>query len=696
MNYDYIIIGAGPAGLQLGYFLHKANKNYVIIEKKTICSFFKHLPRHRKLISFNKSYIVNCDYEKRIKYPGLNIDKNEIHMRYDWNSLICDNEDLFFRNYTDEFFPHADVMVKYMNDFSKLNNLNVLEGVNIVNINKNKNIFHLTTEEGHGYTCTKLIVCTGLSKPNIPNDINGIHHAIGYEKIELNDDLYKGKKLCILGAGNSALETANYMLNKASYICIKSRSKRKLANKTHYVGDIRATHSNFFDVFQFKTLGLFESHTDKFRIRKRNDGVFLVNNEEYDVVIRCLGFNFDDSIFDTSIKPQLHKMKVPIITNDFESINVQNLYFGGSISQYIGYKKNTNGFIHGFRYIMKYLSNLLINDDDMNNSFELNRDNLQKIIFKVINENSCIFQLFENFCYVLLIDNSNSKIIDMKEMPISKALSLKKYDKIIITFEYNLEKRDDQFDSFIIANENAGFISRFFHPVIRYIPMEYDFNDFKEFNDLKYKYNTKIQCICGEFDDYNYINKHTICKQCSKEATCYFCCGKDIISHFKDNKCRKCIGNNSDNVYTKKYSARDNKTIYRFDFMEQPDNVYDYDFNVRPITRYINFLFCNEIINLEKIYLPNYAAYKKEYNLYSDEQIMNNMVTINSTHPTFKDIIFRPFQRNYLFKNCYIYPKNKNSDIKICVKNYKDIEYIENDERRKEGLYSLINTIENM
>ena len=89
-------------------------------------------------------------------------------------------------------------------------------------------------------------------------------------------------------------------------------------------------------------------------------------------------------------------------------------------------------------------------------------------------------------------------------------------------------------------------------------------------------------------------------------------------------------------------------------------------------------------------------AYKKEYNSYSDEQIMNNMVTINSTHPTFKDIIFRPFQRNYLFKHCYIYPKNNNSDIKICVNNYKDIEYIENDERRKEGLYSLINTIENM
>jgi len=30
-EYDYVIIGAGPAGLQLGYFLHKANRRYLIL-----------------------------------------------------------------------------------------------------------------------------------------------------------------------------------------------------------------------------------------------------------------------------------------------------------------------------------------------------------------------------------------------------------------------------------------------------------------------------------------------------------------------------------------------------------------------------------------------------------------------------------------------------------------------------------------
>ena len=29
---DYLVIGAGPAGLQLGYFLDRAGRDYVILE----------------------------------------------------------------------------------------------------------------------------------------------------------------------------------------------------------------------------------------------------------------------------------------------------------------------------------------------------------------------------------------------------------------------------------------------------------------------------------------------------------------------------------------------------------------------------------------------------------------------------------------------------------------------------------------
>jgi len=31
--HDYILVGAGPAGLQLGYFLERAGRDYVILER---------------------------------------------------------------------------------------------------------------------------------------------------------------------------------------------------------------------------------------------------------------------------------------------------------------------------------------------------------------------------------------------------------------------------------------------------------------------------------------------------------------------------------------------------------------------------------------------------------------------------------------------------------------------------------------
>ena len=45
--YDYIILGAGPEGLQLGYFLENQGRNYLILEEgDTPGSFFKRFPRH--------------------------------------------------------------------------------------------------------------------------------------------------------------------------------------------------------------------------------------------------------------------------------------------------------------------------------------------------------------------------------------------------------------------------------------------------------------------------------------------------------------------------------------------------------------------------------------------------------------------------------------------------------------------------
>lgn len=105
---EYIIVGAGPSDLQLGYFFQKHNYNYRIIEKSNHCgSFFDTFPRLKTLISINKVYTGSED--------------PEFNLRHDWNSLLVESDDepLLFKTYTEEYFPKTEDYVKYLNDFQK-------------------------------------------------------------------------------------------------------------------------------------------------------------------------------------------------------------------------------------------------------------------------------------------------------------------------------------------------------------------------------------------------------------------------------------------------------------------------------------------------------------------------------------------------------------------------------------------------
>ena len=52
---DYVIVGAGPGGLQLAVFLQSRGRNYAVLERAASAgSFFQVHPRHRKLESINK------------------------------------------------------------------------------------------------------------------------------------------------------------------------------------------------------------------------------------------------------------------------------------------------------------------------------------------------------------------------------------------------------------------------------------------------------------------------------------------------------------------------------------------------------------------------------------------------------------------------------------------------------------------
>ena len=74
----YIVLGAGPGGIQQGHYLHSAGRDYVILERASApSSFFEHFPRWRQLISINKRAV------------GRN-DSLDFLYRHDWNSLLSE------------------------------------------------------------------------------------------------------------------------------------------------------------------------------------------------------------------------------------------------------------------------------------------------------------------------------------------------------------------------------------------------------------------------------------------------------------------------------------------------------------------------------------------------------------------------------------------------------------------------------
>ena len=64
-EHDYVIVGAGPAGLQAAYFLERDGRDYVVLEADRPGSFFDRFPRHRMLISHNKVNTGFDDPEKK-------------------------------------------------------------------------------------------------------------------------------------------------------------------------------------------------------------------------------------------------------------------------------------------------------------------------------------------------------------------------------------------------------------------------------------------------------------------------------------------------------------------------------------------------------------------------------------------------------------------------------------------------------
>ncbi|XP_077985564.1 FAD-dependent oxidoreductase domain-containing protein 2-like [Glandiceps talaboti] len=421
-DFEYIVLGGGISGVQMGYFMQKYGMDYLVVERADgPGSFYRTMPRHRTLISINKKYNV---------FP-----EPEFNLRHDWNSLINDEEDepLLFTNYTDKLFPNADILVKYVEDFCKKYPMNIRYNTNIKNVHRDdsnlagasKSKFTLTDDKGSKFTCRVLLVATGPAAPNDP-EIPGIELVDTYATHSLNVDDYKNKKVCILGGGNSAFEVADHIAGSAGLIHMFNRHAVKFAWDTHFVGHLRAVNNSILDMYHLKSLHALRK-CDATRVWKTEDGKFSIEYDMhlpnwdppgtgrfvtngYDKIISCTGWKFlNIDLFDESCKPDTHcDGKYPVLDEEWQT-TVRDMYFIGTPMQSRD-RRAASGFIHGFRYNVRSLSHMLQQKYDNKELptkvfSPIDQEEISKWVVKHVSVVSALYQLGQGFlCDVMLVD----------------------------------------------------------------------------------------------------------------------------------------------------------------------------------------------------------------------------------------------------------------------------------------------------
>ncbi|CAE7899584.1 Foxred2 [Symbiodinium microadriaticum] len=291
-RHEDLYSGAGPAGIQLGHFLKNASLDYVTFERQPqAATWFRKFPIHRKLISINRRNTRSTNAE--------------FNLRHDWNSLL-DVPIARFTNWTEDYFPSADVLADYLQAAADLQGESILYNHSVQRVRRShsaastgqSSLFEVSVQAPSGlllWKCTVIIAAVGLWKAHVPeNWIRGMEHTIGYEELAPwpGAAAFDGLSVLILGNGNGAFETSDAVRNfaaarakdaptiyeadigilgrreadmgpavKAEQAAAFTEIDRKDLNKierfaheSNYVGDVRAARLTSLDSLHLKSL----------------------------------------------------------------------------------------------------------------------------------------------------------------------------------------------------------------------------------------------------------------------------------------------------------------------------------------------------------------------------------------------------------------------------------------------------------
>ncbi|MEK3888826.1 flavin-containing monooxygenase [Bacillus sp. FSL K6-3431] len=195
-QYKTIIVGAGQAGLAMGYYLQKKGKDFLLIDSHS---------RVGDSWRFRYDSLKLFTPRAQSALPGMSILGNQ------------------------EGFPTKEEIADYLEEYAGFFNLPICMNSKIKEVIKEDGMFHILTDSGNRLISENIVIATGsFQKPYIPTlgstlpkDIMQIHSALYKNPSQLNEGL-----TLIVGGGNSGMQIAAELASNRE-VCISIGKRPK-------------------------------------------------------------------------------------------------------------------------------------------------------------------------------------------------------------------------------------------------------------------------------------------------------------------------------------------------------------------------------------------------------------------------------------------------------------------------------------
>jgi len=152
--YDCLIIGAGPGGLSLSYYLKKMSLNYVVLEKGNVGQSWKEMSSCFELITPMWTNSLPSDFGKLNPFKKISCNEYGI----------------------------------YLKKYSKKHRFNIKENEEVTGIRQEHDVIYVKTANNCQYKAKTVVVATGyFSNPNYPEywieDTESILHASEFKSV---------------------------------------------------------------------------------------------------------------------------------------------------------------------------------------------------------------------------------------------------------------------------------------------------------------------------------------------------------------------------------------------------------------------------------------------------------------------------------------------------------------------------------